>query len=360
MNLTNSTYINNSNKNNSKNTDKIYIGLWLFGLAFLVFLMIILGGLTRLTESGLSMVDWNLFMGVIPPISISDWEEVFNKYQLYPEYQLVNKGMSLQDFKIIFWFEYSHRLLGRLIGLFFIFPYLYLLLTKKINLNLALLLLLIFLLGVFQAFLGWFMVRSGLADKPDVSHYRLAAHLSMAIIIYILLSWATLTEFLANNNKFIFSQIDKLLLVFLFWLLIVVVSGAFVAGTNAGLSYNTFPLMDGKYIPDGIFSLDPIYMNFFENLITIQFMHRTLAVITIFFSFIIWFLSFRTKSKKLHNRYNLLFLATILQVSIGIITLISVVPISLGLIHQMGAMILITITVFTLHGSVYSFDQKIN
>ena len=360
MNFSNNTYIKNSNMDNSKKIDKIYIGSWLLCLAFLVFLMIILGGLTRLTESGLSMVDWRLFMGIIPPISISDWQEVFNKYQLYPEYQLVNKGMSLQDFKIIFWFEYSHRLLGRLIGLFFIFPYLYLLLTKKINLNLTLFLLLIFLLGVFQAFLGWFMVRSGLADKPDVSHYRLAAHLSTAIIIYILLTWATLSVFLNKNNKLIFSQIDKLLAIFLVWLLIVVVSGAFVAGTNAGLSYNTFPLMDGKYIPEGIFSLDPLYMNFFENLITIQFMHRTLAIITICFSFIIWFLSYRTKLRKLHNRYNLLLLATIFQVCIGIITLISIVPISMGLMHQIGAMVLITITVFTLHGSVYSFELKKN
>jgi len=255
------------------------VATWLFVCTFLVFAMVIIGGLTRLTQSGLSMVEWEPIMGTIPPISDSDWNDVFDKYKTSPEYQKVNFGMSLSEFKEIFWLEYIHRVFGRLIGLVFFIPFIYFLIRKKIDAPLTLRLAGIFALGGLQAGMGWYMVKSGLVDDPRVSQFRLTSHLGLAILIFGALLWTALSVMYPSRanvsphqkNVLIFSRILNGLI------FVMILSGGFVAGIRAGLAYNTFPLMGDGFIPPDIFVLTPWWQNFFSNMATVQFDHRLLA-----------------------------------------------------------------------------------
>lgn len=329
------------NKNNTS------IAIWLFVCCALVFAMVVVGGVTRLTGSGLSIVEWKPIVGTIPPITQEDWEVLLEKYRQIPQYEQVNKGMSLDEFKGIFWWEYFHRLLGRLIGLVFFIPFIYFLLRKRIDQELGLKLTGIFMLGGLQGLMGWYMVMSGLADNVYVSQYRLTAHLGLAFIIYAAMFWvATGLISPVNIHSSDFAAIRKLyrfsgFLVCLIFLMIL--SGGLVAGIHAGKAYNTFPLMDGSFIPSALFVLEPWYRNFFDNITTVQFDHRMIAWLLIFLIPAFWF-----KAKKLaltrsgHLACHLLLLMVMIQVGLGITTLLLSVPLAFAAAHQAGAVLLFT------------------
>lgn len=329
------------------------IAIWLLVCCVLVFAMVVVGGVTRLTDSGLSIVEWKPILGTIPPLSESDWEEIFEKYHKTPQYKKVNQGMSPDEFKNIFWWEYFHRLLGRVIGLVFLIPFLYFSLRKRIDRPLGLKLAGIFLLGGLQGLMGWYMVKSGLVDNPHVSQYRLTAHLGLAFIIFaamfhvalkLLFPAATLHEDNRVHSLYRFSQ-AIIGLIFL-----MVLSGGFVAGIRAGLAYNTFPLMNGHFIPPEIFTMEPWYRNFFDNIATVQFDHRIIAWILAILVLIFWFKSRRlTLPSSIQLACNLLLFMLVVQISLGVATLLMVVPLPLAVAHQAGAMLLFTAALWVNH-----------
>ena len=325
------------------------ISLWLLINALMVFIMVIIGGLTRLTDSGLSMTDWNFFSGIIPPINEQDWNLLFDEYKKFPEYKIINFDMSISEFKIIFFWEYIHRVWGRLIGLTFVIPFVYFLYKKRISKKLLIFLITILLMGCFQGFMGWYMVSSGLVDKPDVSQYRLASHLSIAFLIYsslVYLAWKLWPrKVLFRNGQHKILPTSKFSLCYIL-LFITIISGAFVSGTKAGLSYNNFPFMGDDLVPDEIFQMTPMWVNFFENTSLIQLNHRILATLT---GLIILIVSL--KYMKYFSKYsstNKFFLVSITigiiaQYVLGVSVLINYVPISLGLMHQLGGLVNLTL-----------------
>ena len=319
------------------------LGIWLLTVAFLVFCMVVLGGVTRLTESGLSMVDWRPVTGWLPPLDDAGWQAEFDKYKQFPEYQKVNRGMSLDDFKMIFAFEYAHRLLGRIIGLAFILPLLFFWWRGLVGRRDIPPLLGLFLLGGLQGGIGWFMVTSGLVDRPDVSQYRLALHLFAALLIFSLLLWRG-WMYLAPPPP-LKGQAQKLRPYA--WLLLAAVAvqiilGAFVAGTNAGFSYNTFPLMDGAFIPDGLGQLQPWWLNLFENTIAIQFDHRIGAyAVTVLALVLVMQTARHLPDDGMMRAAWRVMAAVIAQFFLGVATLLAVVPVSLGALHQAGAVIVL-------------------
>lgn len=327
--------------------------IWLFTGCFLIFSMVVIGGITRLTHSGLSMVEWNLVMGAIPPLNEQQWQDAFEKYKQFPEYQRLHYHFTVDDFKSIFWWEYIHRMVGRLIGIVFIIPFLIFWAKGKISKSLMPKLLIIFAMGAFQGFLGWYMVKSGLVDKPFVSHYRLAIHLMAAFITFGFTFWVALGEIYRNetkNPRKSTAPIYRLSLVFMILLLIQIVYGAFVAGLKAGYVYNTFPLMGDQFVPDSVVSLDPVYLNFLEGMAGVQFVHRSLAYILFILAGVIFF-----KARKLPlNRQQkagvqLLAAMVIVQMLLGIFTLIWAVPITLGVLHQVGAFFLLAFNLYLVH-----------
>ena len=319
---------------------------WLLLCCALVFAMVVLGGVTRLTGSGLSMVNWKPLSGVLPPLSQAAWDREFEHYQDSPEYVYVNKGMTLDGFKSIFWFEYAHRLLGRLIGVVFLLPFLYFLFRRRIESSLAPKLVTMFVLGGLQGLLGWYMVKSGLIDNPHVSQYRLAAHLGLAILIYAFMLWTAL-GILRRGNRASAHTVGRLPLlatILAAAVFITIISGAFVAGLKAGFTYNTFPLMAGKLVPDGLWSMTPVFLNFFENVTTVQFTHRVLAVSTFFGVIALWFGAHKARLTRTQRRWlHGAALAAIVQVALGISTLVLRVPTPLAALHQAGAMVLLTV-----------------
>ena len=330
-----------------------YIYWWLVVCLTLVFTMVFIGGLTRLTDSGLSMVEWNIISGIFPPILNSDWIELFDKYKNFPEYKLINKNMSLNDFKFIFWMEYIHRIWGRIIFIVFFVPLLFFLkkefIPKKIKKHFFIILFLI----IFQGGFGWYMVKSGLVNEPNVSHYRLAFHLTTAFIIYGYLLLLTFNIYdLKNKKNYNFKTDNKfyfLNILLISLIIITVFSGGMVAGLDAGLVYNTFPLMGDKFIPYEIFELSPKYLNFLENPVTVQFDHRILGTTTFLIILSIWIYSKIIKTpNNIKLRINILLIFVLLQVPLGISTLISYVYIPFAIMHQMGALILFSLSLWTL------------
>tara|TARA_Y100000590_G_scaffold291406_1_gene328148 strand:- start:2460 stop:3491 length:1032 start_codon:yes stop_codon:yes gene_type:complete len=319
------------------------ITIWLFSLTLMTFLIIIIGGLTRLTDSGLSMVDWRPLMGIFPPLSDEAWRIVFENYQETPEYKIVNKDMSINEFKFIFWWEWFHRFFARCIGIVFILPFIYFSLKRKISKKLFLTLFLVFLFGIFQAIIGWWMVKSGLSDDPYVSAYRLAFHLTNALIIFAILFWATLNSFSLTIKKNKLNLIIALSFYFgLFLLFVTIISGAFMAGTHAGNSYNTFPLMSGQIIPDGYFINEYRFFNIFENTIAINFNHRWLAVFTFIFIFVTnLYLLLTVKNINLKFALITVIIFISLQFILGILTLVYNVPILLASMHQTNSVLLL-------------------
>ncbi len=330
------------------------IAIWLLTCCALVFAMVVVGGVTRLTESGLSIVEWQPIVGTMPPITQQDWNELLEKYRATPQYQQINKGMSIEEFKSIFWWEYFHRLLGRLIGLVFFIPFVYFLLRKQIDRSLGIKLTGIFILGGLQGFMGWYMVMSGLVNDPHVSQYRLTAHLGLAFIIFAALFWVALgllspekensrsNEDMQNLRRFSFGLTALIFMM--------VLSGGFVAGIRAGLAYNTFPLMNGHFIPPDLFVLEPWYRNFFDNMTTVQFDHRMIAWILAFSVPLFWYKSRKIElSKTTYLACNLFLLMLAIQISLGIATLLHVVPIRLAASHQGGAVLLFAASLWVSH-----------
>jgi cytochrome c oxidase assembly protein subunit 15 len=328
------------------------VGWWLLAVCVLIFAMVVLGGVTRLTDSGLSIVEWQPLMGALPPMDEAAWNQVFERYKAYPEYQKVNAGMTLAEFKTIFWFEYAHRLLGRVIGLAFLLPFLAFLVARRIDGTMVPRLVVLFVLGGLQGLLGWFMVQSGLVDRPDVSQYRLTAHLGLAVLIYGFMFWTALSFIGPPRGYSRLAPRGWFVRFLVAWVFLVILSGGFVAGTDAGFAYNTFPLMDGRFVPLGLFDLSPTVLNFFENTITIQFTHRVLGVLTVAMIVLYWLFSrMRAHPGVFERRINLVALAAVAQVALGILTLLLVVPIPLAAAHQAGGLLLLTATIYAVHAA---------
>jgi len=333
--------------------DEKAIAVWLLVCCATIFGMVVLGGVTRLTGSGLSMVEWAPIMGVLPPLSEIEWQETFALYQQFPEYQKKNLHMNVDDFKSIFWFEYSHRILGRLIGLMFFIPMVYFIITKKVSKSLLPKLIAMFILGGLQGLMGWYMVKSGLVNDPHVSQYRLTAHLGLAFVVYAYLFWVA-TSLLFPKSDDDSQRVTGNIRTFA-WILLALVfttamSGGFVAGLKAGFAYNTFPLMAGQWIPENIMILDPAWRNIFENIATVQFQHRVLATSLFFIIPAFWYLATSgTSNARLRTGLHLLLSMVIIQVILGISTLVLSVPVALAAAHQAGALLLFTIMLFVTH-----------
>ena len=327
------------------------VSAWLMLCCAMIFAMVILGGATRLTGSGLSMVEWDPIFGVVPPLNQEEWEAVFSKYRESPEYQKINIGMELDGFKSIYWFEFTHRLLGRSIGTVFLLPFLYFLARRMLTPRLIPRLAFAFVLGGLQGLLGWYMVKSGLIDQPHVSQYRLTAHLSLALIIYGYLLWLLLDLLFPQQESGGAQSGLKKAVLFLFALVaITIVSGGFVAGLKAGFAYNTFPKMGDQWLPPAGWILQPGWRNLFENIATVQFDHRVLATLTLVSVLGFWVYAVRRPLPAMAKTgIHVLLLVAIAQVALGISTLLLHVPVALGVIHQAGALTLLTVTLFVSH-----------
>lgn len=324
---------------------------WLFANAAMVAAMIVIGGITRLTESGLSMVEWRPLMGWIPPLSAAEWERVFALYRETPEFRVQNAWMGLADFQTIFFWEYLHRLWGRLIGLVFALPFLVFLATGRIERALAPRLAALFLLGAIQGGIGWWMVTSGLADEPRVSPYRLTVHLSMAFLILGVLLWTAL-ELRDGARVAASPALRRGATLVLALVSLTVLAGAFVAGTDAGYAYNTFPLMDGRLVPEGYWQPGLGIASLFEWVPAVQFNHRWLAIVTalVALGYAHWALRRVPVGAAAVLPLRLLTVAVTLQVALGIATLLLAVPVWLGALHQGGAVALFAIAVWVRFG----------
>ncbi len=326
------------------------VQLWLAAMAILVFAMIVVGGATRLTDSGLSITEWRPLLGAIPPLDAADWRAAFDKYKEIPEYHAVNKGTSLDAFKFIYWWEWTHRFLGRFIGVAFAVPFAFFWATGRLAAGLAPRLLGILALGALQGGIGWYMVQSGLVDRVDVSQYRLALHLGVAFLILGLIVWVAL---LLEPPKAA-PEADRsqrwLAAVLAGLILLQVVLGALVAGLKAGLAYNTWPLMDGRLVPEGLGTLDPWYLNLTENITSVQFNHRMAAyAIVLVASAHAWAL---WRRRMLDTSAVVLVIAVLGQVGLGVATLLAHAPLGLALVHQAGAAALFVIAVWHLRRMV--------
>ena len=329
------------------------VAAWLFVCAAMVFATLVVGGVTRLTHSGLSIVEWQPIVGTIPPLNQAEWEATFDKYKATPEYVKVNHQMSLDEFKGIFWWEFFHRVLGRTIGMVFLLPFLYFLARSRLDRPLVPKLIGIFALGALQGAMGWYMVKSGLVDDPRVSQYRLTAHLSIAFLIFIAMVWVALDLLAPRVRAAADATVAKLhrfgfmLALLAFYM---IVSGGFVAGIRAGKAYNTFPLMNGSVIPPEIFMIEPWYLNFFNNMATVQFDHRLGAWLLAFLvPWFWWQLRAAPVSGRARGVATLLVAALAIQIGLGISTLLLAVPVALGAAHQGGSMIVFGILLWLNH-----------
>ena len=321
------------------NTDQYtkFVRIWLISLIILIILIVAVGGLTRLTDSGLSITSWELFTGLLPPFTSEKWNFYFNEYKKIPEYQILNFNMTLEEFKVIFYWEWGHRILARFIGLFSLIPLVIIFLYFKKNFFFQKKYYLIFFLICLQGFIGWFMVSSGLIENTDVSHYRLALHLSLAFIILSLTYWYLLENL--NIKKYQKKINSKFLSLFLLILSVQIILGAFLAGLDGGLIYNTWPDMNGKFIPTDIDKNDLIKISSTDNATVIQFYHRMIAYLLIIFLIILNCLFYVKKIP--NNSINILNIAIIIQILLGIITLITGVKIEYASIHQLGSVLVL-------------------
>jgi len=330
------------------------VALWLLFCCGMILAMAVIGAITRLTESGLSIMVWEPFKGVLPPMNQGEWERMFDIYKQIPEYQQENLGMSLEEFKSIFWWEFIHRLWGRAIGVVFLLPFLWFLIKGMIRKPLIPHLILMFILGGLQGGLGWYMVASGFADRTDVSQYRLTAHLLMAFAIYAYIFWIAIGLLLplpSRNSALSSAKLHVPLCLIPILVTITIASGGLVAGLNAGMIYNDdFPFMGEGLIPDAYNFLSPWYLNVFENAEAVQFNHRALAVTTFTITLAIWVWSvLLRRSSDLALAMNLLLLSALVQVILGISTLLLVVPISLAAMHQAGGLLYLTASLYALY-----------
>jgi cytochrome c oxidase assembly protein subunit 15 len=327
--------------------------IWLFTGCFLIFIMVLVGGITRLTDSGLSMTDWKLVTEVIPPLNQEQWEAAFEEYKQFPEYQKINsqQDFTLDDYKFIYFWEWFHRLLGRLLGVVFIIPFVYFWAKKMLDKETLKNCFILLFLGGFQGFLGWYMVKSGLVDMPYVSHYRLAMHLITAFITFSFTLWVAL-NLMYPKEKPQFISFRNLIRFSFAVLIIQIIWGAFVAGLNAGLIHNTWPLMNDGTLMHSTVTMEqsPVWKNFVEGKSGVQFVHRYLAYIVVGLILVIWL-----KAKKLtltfaqQKSIDWLLILVGVQFVLGVFTLIYAVPLWLGVAHQIGAFFLLGIMTFSLH-----------
>jgi len=314
----------------------------------------VIGGLTRLTDSGLSMVDWRPLLGTVPPLNDAQWNEVFDKYKLSPEYIYVNKNMEIDDFKYIFWWEWFHRFFARLIGVVFIIPFIYFLIKQQLNKFFYKRFSIIFSLGLIQGFVGWWMVKSGLVDNPYVSQYRLTFHLTNAVIIYSLLFWVCTEYYYSKNMKFLtsFKSKEVWILISISFIFLTILSGGFMAGSHAGQSFNTYPLMNGKVIPEDIYLPELGLFNFFENTVAINFNHRWLGTITFIYTFSLFTYLIFNKFIQISNVVILIVLFVLsLQFLLGILTLLTNVDIEYASLHQTNSILLLSVLLFAYYKS---------
>jgi cytochrome c oxidase assembly protein subunit 15 len=323
---------------------------WLVLVAAMIFIMVVIGGLTRLTESGLSMVEWKPLSGWLPPMNEADWQALFAKYQATPQFHKQFPDLTVSGFKGIFWLEFIHRVWGRLIGVVFFLGFVYLLIRRRLTLAMTPHLIVLFVLGGLQGALGWYMVASGLVDRPSVSHYRLAAHLATAIVIYVYVLWFMFGlvsprveeregSGLRAGGRIVFVLIG-----------LTIIWGAFVAGLDAGKIYNTFPRMGGQWFPTDYFAKPGFFANFVSNPVAVQFNHRVLAITTVTAVFLLWCATMiRAEQPGVRGAASMLLLAVLCQAGLGIATLLTAVPVWLGVLHQASAMIVVTAAVWLAH-----------
>jgi cytochrome c oxidase assembly protein subunit 15 len=318
------------------------LSTWLISMYWIVFAMIIIGGLTRLTDSGLSITKWQLFSGFLPPLNHEDWISYFNLYKEIPEFKLQNYNMKLQEFKIIFWWEWGHRFLGRLIGISFLIPLIYF--SFKIKFYKLINLYLIFLLICFQGFIGWYMVKSGLVERVDVSHFRLSIHLFIAFLILSLIFWNYLKIKNIKNIKIkmnSFIPFSFLVLVF-----IQIIIGAFVSGTDAGKIYNSWPYMGNEYFPDDNIYIDLFKLSAFSDPSLLQFMHRNLAYLILIFYLLIFYKVYKERLYELYNSINFLGFLIVLQIILGILTILFGAQIYIASMHQISSIFLVSSCIY--------------
>ena len=330
--------------------------IWLLALTTMVLLIIIIGGLTRLTDSGLSMTDWRPLLGVIPPLGQDKWLIVFEMYKQTPEFKIVNRSMTLEEFKFIFWWEWFHRVFARLIGVVFVIPLIYFLIKKKVSKSLLLRLPIVFMFGIFQAFVGWWMVKSGLSENPYVSPYRLTFHLLNALIIFSILLWIAMDYKHSLKTNFLSKPFSQDFLVFFSIVLVFITigTGGFMAGTNSGQSFNTFPLMNGKIIPDDYFLEGLGIFNIFENTVAINFNHRWFSIFVFFYIIFVCFKFIKFDSKKVPKILVILVLFFLtLQVALGVVTLLSNVYLPLASMHQTNSILLLSTLLISYHQFKY-------
>ncbi len=327
--------------------DRRAIVIWLLAMCALVALMIVVGGATRLTDSGLSIVEWRPVTGAVPPLSHADWLAEFEKYKTIPEYHQVNLGMSLDEFKTIYWWEWGHRFLGRVIGLAFLIPFIVFAATRRLSRTLGVKLLAVFILGGLQGALGWWMVSSGLSERVDVSQYRLAAHLGLAMLLYAAMAWIAL-DLLEENGRGR-HRLAPFAIVLAIGVYAQIILGAFVAGLRAGRVYNTWPLMEGNFVPEAYFAGAPRFADLFETAAAAQFNHRLGA-----YALVAAALAFMIAARKtvLAPRAGLLLLAVLMQGALGVWTVVAATPLELGLAHQAMAILVLTAALYLAHGSM--------
>ena len=326
------------------------VAAWLLLCCALVFAMVVVGGVTRLTHSGLSITEWQPIVGTVPPLSAADWDEAFAKYRATPEYRQVNAGMTLPEFKRIFWWEYAHRLLGRAIGVAFLLPFVWFVARRRLPPGYAAPLAAIFVLGGAQGALGWYMVQSGLVDDPRVSQFRLTAHLGLAVLIFGAMLW-TAMSLLRPPGAPRADANERLARGFAALVFAMILTGGLVAGLRAGFAYNTFPLMQGHVVPPGILMLEPAWRNFFWNMATVQFDHRVLAWTLALVTPLLWWRVQRAPQTPPGARVAAHVLLAMLgvQIALGIATLVNVVPLPLAALHQAGAVLVFALALNLAH-----------
>ncbi|AOZ98140.1 COX15/CtaA family protein [Flavobacterium commune] len=335
-----------------KKEDKSVI-IWLLSGCFLLFLMVTVGGITRLTNSGLSMTDWHLITDTFPPLTEAKWNTAFEEYKKFPEYKKINihNDFQLDDYKFIYFWEWFHRFIGRIIGMVFIIPFVYFLIKKRLSGETIKKCIILLAMGGFQGFLGWFMVRSGLIDNPDVSHFRLSLHLTFAFITFAYTLWVAL-DLLYPSKTEVIIPLRKLARITLVFLLIQIIYGGFVAGLNAGLIHNHWPLMsDGQLIHDSVFiEQETVFLNLVEGKSGVQFVHRTMAYVVVGLILALYFKSKKYSLSAIQQKgINSLVIIVFIQFGLGVFTLLFSVPLWLGLAHQITAFFLLTAMTFSLH-----------
>ena len=335
-----------------KEYEKLFL-IWILSVTTLLILMIFVGGLTRLTDSGLSITEWNLFTGILPPLNTTDWENSFSLYIEIPQYKLLNSNMSLNEFKVIFLWEYAHRLLGRIIGLVYLIPLIFFIYNNSLTKEYKKKFIFIFILILFQGIIGWYMVISGLTNNVTVSHYRLSIHLFFAFLILSSLFWILLNFKFNKNNSFFFNNslinVTKLFIILLY---LQIIFGAFVSGLDAGKIYQTWPLMGDKYFPDDVSMITLSSLLNFDDQSIVQFFHRNLAYLIFLVFIYIGFIIFRNKYIDLYKSYKFLSIAIVLQILLGVFTLISNINTVFASLHQISSIVLIFFSLNLYHCSI--------